>query len=146
MFAWLGIGNLPGISVWCFLVGYVETLICPTFPISCDRKGFGGTNSCLRFSSGIVVSIPNAVASRLSSPSNVGLRIGAMWTAGAFAELIGAPIAGALVKHNPEDQQDVSYKGGQVFGGMSILVGAAFLVVPAWSILKEDKVKAARMA
>lgn len=69
-----------------------------------------------------------------------------MWTAGAFAELIGAPIAGALVKRNPKDEHDVSYQGGQIFGGLSIFVGAAFLMVLAWSILKEDRVKASRMA
>ncbi|KAJ4288995.1 hypothetical protein N0V90_011337 [Kalmusia sp. IMI 367209] len=99
-----------------------------------------------RFSSGIVVSIPNAVASRLSNPSNVGIRIGFMWIAGAFAELIGAPIAGAFVKSTGHGQQDVSYAGGQIFGGVSIILGAAFLVVPAWSIFKDDKMKAARNA
>ena len=95
--------------------------------------------------SGIVVSIPNAVASRLSTPSQVGLRIGAMWTAGAFAELVGAPIAGALVTRT-HDRQEVSYVGGQVFGGSSILLGAAFMVVPAWSIFKDDKIRAGRSA
>lgn len=92
--------------------------------------------------SGIVVSIPNAVASRLSTPSNVGLRIGFMWTAGAFAELIGAPIAGALVKGKLDEEQGVDYLGGQVFGGASIVVGATLLIVPAWSIFKDDKTTA----
>ena len=88
--------------------------------------------------SGIVVSIPNAVASRLSRPSNVGLRIGIMWTAGAFAELIGSPIAGLLVT---KTDNGVNYVGGQVFGGSSVLLGAAFLIIPAWSIFKDDKVR-----
>ncbi len=69
-----------------------------------------------------------------------------MWSAGAFAELIGAPIAGALVSKGSQDQQNVSYVGGQVFGGLSILLGAAFLVVPAWSIFKDDKVRSSRSA
>ena len=94
-----------------------------------------------RFMSGIVVSVPNAVASRLSKPSNLGMRIGIMWTSGAFAELIGAPIAGLLVTKNNES---VSYVGGQVFGGVSILLGALFLTVPAWSIFKDDKLRQAR--
>lgn len=93
-----------------------------------------------------MVSIPNAVASRLSSPSQVGFRIGAMWTAGAFAELVGAPIAGTLVTKSSHDEPNVSYVGGQVFGGVSILLGAAFLVVPAWSIFKDDKIRVSRNA
>lgn len=93
--------------------------------------------------SGIVVTIPNAVASRLSKPSNTGLRIGIMWTAGAFAELIGTPIAGSLITRSDDG---VSYVGGQIFGGLSILLGAMFLIVPAWSILKDDKLRQARNA
>ena len=64
-----------------------------------------------------------------------------MWTAGAFAELIGTPIAGLLVT---KTDGHVSYVGGQIFGGVSILLGAAFLLVPAWSIFKDDKVRQAR--
>lgn len=93
--------------------------------------------------SGIVVSIPNAVASRLSHWSNIGFRIGVMWTAGAFAELVGSPIAGALVR---KTDGGVSYLGGQIFGGLSILVGGALLAYPAHSIYKDDRVREARHA
>jgi hypothetical protein len=82
-----------------------------------------------------VVSIPNAVAARLSKPNNVGARIGIMWTVGAFAELIGSPIAGSFVKH---DGKSTSYVGGQLFGGISIMCGAGLLAVPAWCIFKDD--------
>lgn len=89
-----------------------------------------------RFTSGSVITIPNAVASRLSQPSNTGLRIGIMWAVGAFAELIGPPIAGALLQ---DRNGRVSYLGCQIFGGVSVLVGAGFLVVPAVSIWKDDR-------
>lgn len=93
--------------------------------------------------SGIVVSIPNAVASRLSQPANVGFRIGIMWTASSFAELIGTPIAGALVTKN---STGTNYAGGQIFGGLSILLGAGFLTIPAWAIFKENKLRQDRIA
>ncbi|RYC57244.1 hypothetical protein CHU98_g8958 [Xylaria longipes] len=68
--AWMSIGSIAGITVWSIFLG---------------------------FTAGSVITIPNAVASRLSQPSNTGLRIGIMWAAGAFAELIGPPVAGALL-------------------------------------------------
>ena len=93
-----------------------------------------------------MVSIPNAVASLLSDPSNTGLRIGFMCTAGAFAELVGAPIAGDLVKSSGHKLRDVSYVGGQAFGGASIALGGAFLVVPAWSVFQDRKTQFSRSA
>ncbi|PSK57913.1 Riboflavin transporter MCH5 [Elsinoe australis] len=86
------------------------------------------------------------LATQRQTDSNTGLRIGFMWTAGAFAELVGAPIAGALVKRVGHELRDVSYVGGQVFGGASIALGAAFLVEPAWSIFQDEKAKASRSA
>lgn len=130
VFVWLGIGNVAGITVWSFLVGYdMLSDLALLFGMILTCKAF-------RFMSGIVVSIPNAVASRLSKPANVGSRIGIMWTVSSFAELIGTPIAGALVTENGEG---TSYIGGQIFGGLSILLGAAFLIIPAWAIFRDNK-------
>lgn len=53
-----------------------------------------------------------------------------MWAVGAVAELIGPPIAGALLTEN---DGKTSYLGCQLFGGLSIIIGAIFLVFPAWS-------------
>ncbi|KAI0542550.1 major facilitator superfamily domain-containing protein [Xylaria digitata] len=106
---WMSIESIAGVTVWAIFLG---------------------------FTAGSVITIPNAVASRLSHPSTTGLRIGIMWAVGAFAELIGPPIAGALLtKHNGQ----VSYLGCQIFGGLSVLIGVGFLVFPAWWILKDDK-------
>ncbi|TGJ78655.1 hypothetical protein E0Z10_g10109 [Xylaria hypoxylon] len=52
VFAWIGIGSVAGVTVWVVFLG---------------------------FTTGSVITIPNAVASRLSQPSNTGLRIGNMW-------------------------------------------------------------------
>ncbi|RWA08581.1 hypothetical protein EKO27_g6529 [Xylaria grammica] len=111
VFAWVSIDSVTGITVWCIFLGFVT---------------------------GSVITIPNAVASRLSQPSNTGLRIGNMWAVGAFAELIGPPIGGALLM---ERDGKTSYLGCQLFGGASVLIGALFLIFPAWSIIKEDRAK-----
>ncbi|KAI1278889.1 MFS general substrate transporter [Xylaria sp. FL0933] len=111
VFAWISIDSVAGITVWVVFLG---------------------------FTTGSVITIPNAVASRLSQPSNTGLRIGNMWAVGAFAELIGPPIGGALLM---ERDGKTSYLGCQLFGGLSVVIGAIFLIYPAWSILKEDRSK-----
>ncbi|KAI1742797.1 major facilitator superfamily domain-containing protein [Xylaria scruposa] len=109
--SWISIQNVVGITVWVIFLG---------------------------FTAGSVITIPNAVGSLLSNPSETGLRLGVMWAVGAFAELIGPPIAGALLTQH---DGKVSYLGCQIFGGLSILVGAGFLVVPAWSIMRRDQAK-----
>ena len=86
-----------------------------------------------RFTGGSVITIPSSVVARISHPSATGLRIGIMWATGSIAELIGPPIAGALLKQQDEN---ISYLGCQVFGGINVLTGAIFLTIPAWHIHK----------
>ena len=98
--SWLAIHNIPGITVWSVLVGFMA---------------------------GIAVSLPNAVVPNLSPfTSVVGTRTGMMWSFVAFASLIGAPIAGALV-----DTDTGNYQHGAVFSGVSICFGALLLCGPA---------------
>ena len=98
--SWLAIHNIPGITVWSVLVGFMA---------------------------GIAVSLPNAVVPNLSPfTSVVGTRTGMMWSFVAFASLIGAPIAGALV-----DTDTGNYQHGEVFSGVSICFGALLLCGPA---------------
>lgn len=59
-----------------------------------------------RFWAGIIASFPNAVVARLSKDSNVGIRTGFLWSSVAFAELIGAAIAGRLIKRTGQGQHD----------------------------------------
>ncbi|KAI0198181.1 MFS general substrate transporter [Astrocystis sublimbata] len=111
IFVWISIDSIAGVTVWSIFLG---------------------------FTTGSVITIPNAVASRLSQPSNTGLRIGNMWAVGAFAELVGPPIGGALLM---ERDGKISYLGCQLFGGLSVIIGAVFLVYPALSIIKDDKAR-----
>jgi hypothetical protein len=65
-----------------------------------------------------------------------------MWAVGTFAELVGPPVAGALLrKHDGKPD----YFECQVFGGVSGLLGAVFLEFPVWSILNKDKRSKERM-
>ncbi|KAK5625408.1 hypothetical protein RRF57_001124 [Xylaria bambusicola] len=104
--AWIGVESVAGITVWSVFLG---------------------------FTTGSIITMPNPVASRLSQVSNTGLRIGIMWAVAAVAELIGPPIAGALLTQR---NGKASYLGCQLFGGVSVLIGAIFLTVPAWRIYR----------
>ncbi|KAI1171567.1 MFS general substrate transporter [Nemania sp. FL0916] len=115
LFAWIRVASVAGITAWSIFLGFVA---------------------------GSVITIPNAVASRLSESADTGKRIGFMWAVGAVAELIGPPIAGALVK---EHDGRTSYFNCQIFSGVSVVAGAAFLVFPAWAIWKEDRAKRAEI-
>ena len=108
--AWTAIHSLASITAWSVLVGFM---------------------------SGIAVAMPNAVVSKLSpSPGVVGARTGMMWFVVAFAALVGSPIAGALV--DTEKGRD-EYMHGQVFGGVSVLLGAGLFVVPAVHVARSNK-------
>ncbi|KAI3318735.1 MFS general substrate transporter [Xylariaceae sp. AK1471] len=116
VFAWISIGNIVGVTVWCVFLG---------------------------FTAGSVITIPNAVASRLSQSHNTGTRIGIMWAVGAFAELIGPPVAGALLTQH---DGKTNYLGCQIFSGVSISIGAVFLIFPAWFIFNDDRTRAFKVS
>ncbi|KAI1367611.1 major facilitator superfamily domain-containing protein [Xylaria arbuscula] len=108
---WISVESIAGITAWSIFLG---------------------------FTGGSVITIPNAAVSSISSPSSTGQRIGIMWAAAAVAELIGTPIAGALLTRR--DGQ-VSYLGCQAFAGISVLIGAVFLAFSAWRAHKDGTPK-----
>ncbi|OAG43739.1 hypothetical protein AYO21_01966 [Fonsecaea monophora] len=98
--AWIGIHNVPGVTVWAVLVGFMA---------------------------GITVAIPAAVVPLLSpSPSVVGARTGMAWSGSAFAGLIGGPIAGALVNTATDDYAHGQAFGGaaSLLGGLLLIYPA----------------------
>lgn len=100
--SWLGIHDIPGITVWSVLVGFM---------------------------SGITVSLPNAVVPRLSVKAVVGARTGMMWSFVAFAALIGSPIAGLLIDPDKGDYRNGEiFSGVSICLGAALLCGPAIYV------------------
>jgi predicted MFS family arabinose efflux permease len=58
-----------------------------------------------------------------NDPEKIGVRIGMVCTVVSFACLSGAPIAGKLL-----DAMDGSYLAAQIFNGVVMLIGSAFLL------------------
>ena len=101
--AWLGIHNVPGITAWGVLVGFMA---------------------------GIAVSLPNALVPKLSPMSSVvGARTGMMWFFAAFASLIGSPIAGLLIDTEENDYQGGKiFSGTSICLGAALLCVPAIRV------------------
>ena len=107
LFAWIGIYNVPGFVVFCFLYGFL---------------------------SGVLVTAPAAaVAHPVLSPSLsvIGLRLGMSWLLASFSVLAGSPIVGALV-----DIKTASFLKGQCFAGGMMAIGALCLVWPLITIMR----------
>ena len=75
------------------------------------------------FAGGIQSLFPAGISSLAPDMSKVGVRLGMIFTIVSFAALTGAPIAGAILAASGG-----RYRGAQIFAGVSMLVGCAFLV------------------
>ncbi|KAI1826352.1 MFS general substrate transporter [Xylaria intraflava] len=71
---------------------------------------------------GIQSLFPAGLSSLTTDPRKQGTRIGMVFTIVSFATLTGNPIAGAIIAADGG-----SYRGAQVFTGVSILAGASFV-------------------
>ena len=76
------------------------------------------------FGSSIGSLFPACCASLTIDLNKMGVRVGMCLTVASFASLTGAPIAGALIQLH-----DGGYLYAQIFGGISSLVGLAFLLM-----------------
>ncbi len=76
------------------------------------------------FFSGALIPLPPSIFPVVCpDPKVLGARLGMAQAVGATASLIGAPIAGALIRNNGQD-----YLGLQLFGGLVMLTGTIFQV------------------
>ena len=110
LFAWVGVVTIPGFIVWCVLWGFVSGALV-TAPIA-------------------------AISHRVLSPSpgKLGTRMGMAWFAAAAGELLGAPIAGALV-----DVRTFHYTLAQAIPGVIMISGAICLIWPMIAISRSDQ-------
>ncbi|KAF1913715.1 major facilitator superfamily domain-containing protein [Ampelomyces quisqualis] len=79
------------------------------------------------FFSAALVTVPSAAFANITPDlSRLGTRLGMSWSVSSIASLIGAPIAGALLKRK-DGRTD--FIGVQVWSGVCLMLGTAWLIV-----------------
>ncbi|OJD23631.1 hypothetical protein ACJ73_05009 [Blastomyces percursus] len=81
------------------------------------------------FAAGIQSLFPASLSSLSPDLKKTGIRFGMILSVVSFASLTGSPIAGALIQ-----MKDGDYLYAQIFGGVSMLVGATVLVCARISV------------
>jgi MFS family permease len=83
--------------------------------------------SLVGFFSAALVTVPSAAFANITPDlSRLGTRLGMSWSVSSIASLIGAPIAGALLR---KKDGKTDFIGVQVWSGACLMVGTAWLVV-----------------
>ncbi|CAN9268346.1 unnamed protein product [Alternaria sp. RS040] len=79
------------------------------------------------FFSAALVTVPSAAFANITPDlSRLGTRLGMSWSVSSIASLIGAPIAGALLK---KTNGRTNFVGVQVWSGVCLMLGTCWLVV-----------------
>ncbi|EFQ95565.1 hypothetical protein P3342_011391 [Pyrenophora teres f. teres] len=92
-----------------------------------DEKTFTAFSILWGFFSAALVTVPSAVfANIIPDLSRLGTRLGMSWSVSSIATLIGAPIAGALLK---KKDGRTDFIGVQVWSGACLLIGTCCLIV-----------------
>ena len=107
--AWMGVSNLAGFIVFCVIFGML---------------------------SGIIITLTTVMVPVLSPKTlhgNVGTRLGMAYAACGMGILIGSPVAGAASHTTVGD-----FRGAQIWGGATILLGSVLLLYP-WLVVKRRK-------
>ena len=112
LFSWIAVKTKAAYVVWCVLWGFVA---------------------------GVLVTAPTSTTAHpVLSPSMgvVGTRLGMSWMGSSIGSLIGSPIAGALSNVSSGD-----FLHAQIFAGVIMVTGTAFLVWPLIAIERYDRSK-----
>ena len=107
--AWMAVYNLAGFVVFCVVFGLL---------------------------SGIIITLSTVMVPVLSPETlqgRVGARLGMAYAGYGMGILIGSPIAGAASRATAGD-----FRGAQIWGGATLLLGSALLVYP-WLVVKRRK-------
>ncbi|KAI4956033.1 hypothetical protein J4E91_000243 [Alternaria rosae] len=94
------------------------------------------------FFSAALVTVPSAAFANITPDlSRLGTRLGMSWSVSSIATLIGAPIAGALLK---KTDGRTNFIGVQIWSGACLMVGTGWLVV-LWTVTVKTQKKGWRV-
>lgn len=94
------------------------------------------------FFSAALVTVPSAAFANITPDlSRLGTRLGMSWSVSSIATLIGAPIAGALLKTK---DGKIDFLGPQVWSGVCLMVGTAWLCI-LWFVTSKKQEKGWRV-
>ena len=110
-------------------VGIALMLLAFWIPLSTVSALIGCSVMYGFFVGGYISIIPACVA-HTGPPSEIGIRVGLVWTFVAVFALTGPPISGALLSHGGGVDSALGYKYAGAFSGAVCAVGALFSV---WS-------------
>ncbi|KAJ5771856.1 hypothetical protein N7520_002385 [Penicillium odoratum] len=94
-FCWTAVDSVPGLVIWCAAYG---------------------------FASGGILSLQQACAAQVATPSTFGLAIGGVAGSTALSAMANVPISGALI-------EKYGYLSISVFSGAALLLGGGLLII-----------------
>lgn len=86
------------------------------------------------FAAGLMSLLPAAAAGLTADMGKVGTRIGMIFTLVSIPSLTGSPLAGKLIQ-----TMDGNFLGAQIWGGISMLLGAGFLAAASWAKTRDTR-------
>ncbi|CAF9921540.1 MAG: hypothetical protein HETSPECPRED_004578 [Heterodermia speciosa] len=107
--AWMAVKDLAGFIVFCVAFGALSGVIITL----------------------LTIMVPVLAPATLDG--KVGARLGMAYAACGFGILIGSPVAGAVSRTSGG-----GFRGAQIWGGGTLLLGAVLLVYPWWTVKKRE--------
>ncbi|KAJ7577447.1 MFS general substrate transporter [Mycena floridula] len=80
------------------------------------------------FAGGVISLLPPTVSSLAKHPSEIGLRVGISYFIGAFCNVTGTPIAGALLGSHFKWYKPIIFSATTMFAGVILIVCGRFMV------------------
>ncbi|KAI1419988.1 MFS transporter, MCP family, solute carrier family 16, member 10 [Xylaria sp. FL1777] len=123
-----------GVMLVWVLCCVISSILCFAWIASDSLSAFIAFCVLYGYFSGALIALPPSIFPVLCpDPGTLGSRMGLSWTSSAISFLVGSPVAGALI-----DIQTANFIGLQVWSGVTLLVGALFLVA-LWIMLSRKQ-------
>ncbi|KAJ3563241.1 hypothetical protein NPX13_g8269 [Xylaria arbuscula] len=112
----------------------ISGILCFTWIVSDDLPAFIAFCVLYGYFSGALIALPPSIFPILCpDPGTLGSRMGLSWTSSAISLLVGAPVGGALI-----NTRTANFIGLQIWSGVTLLVGAVFLIA-LWTMLSRKQ-------